>query len=192
MSPWPAQRSPMALAFWARLGVVPLFLLLGLLVGVLARGWMRLISTEPEFTWAGTLGIIGGFGFFATMQSIAALASATPWSTWPRRLARCLGLIGLLPLFVAAGAVMAPFVVLAGLATWHPSWPPVVRGTLAALALANLAAVGYSIVSDHGLSLRSALGFAGLVLLYAGIVWAAAGTFAPARPARRPVTPAAA
>ena len=27
--------------------------------GVLARVWMRLITTDPEFSWAGTLMIVG-------------------------------------------------------------------------------------------------------------------------------------
>ncbi len=32
---------------------------LGATWGVLARVWMRLISTEPEFSWVGTLSIVG-------------------------------------------------------------------------------------------------------------------------------------
>src|ERR687898_224194 len=44
----------------------PVVLLGGLLGGVVwgidARVWMRFISTDPEFTWSGTLFIVIGFG----------------------------------------------------------------------------------------------------------------------------------
>jgi len=185
-------RYPTPLSWAERFGiaVVPLFAALGLLLGIAARGWMRLIAVTPEFTISGTLGIVLGFAFFGLMQSIAALASARRWRTWPRRVARLLGVVGLLPLFVAAGAMMAPAVVLAGLAVWHPRWPVVVRGLLAVLTLANVVAVSSTITSDFAMSARSLVGLAGLLLVYACIVWAAAGTFSPPR-APEPPTPEA-
>lgn len=163
----------------ARMGyaLVPVFLLLGLLVGACARAWMRVISTDPEFTTSGTLFIVLGFSFFSTMQSVAALAAERPWRDWPRRGARCMGVAGLLPLFVAAGGTMAPAAVFAGLALWHPSWPRAIRWVLALIALANLVAVSLTITSDLGVSWRSLVGVGGLVLIYGCIVWAAAGTF---------------
>lgn len=186
MSPSGARPTPLTWA--ARLGrvLVPVFLVLGLTLGACARAWMRLIAAEPEFTMSGTLFIVLGFGFFAVMQSIAALAAARPWRDWPRRGARCLGVVGLLPLFVAAGAMMAPAVVFAGLALWHPSWPRAVRWVLALVALANVVAVSLTIASDFGVSLRSLAGMCGLVGIYGCIVWAAAGTFS--RPNSRPPT----
>ena len=36
--------------------------LTGTLLGVVARVWMRFITTDPEFTWIGTLSIVIGFG----------------------------------------------------------------------------------------------------------------------------------
>ena len=36
--------------------------LVGVAWGVVARVWMRLISTSPEFSWAGTLGIFAATG----------------------------------------------------------------------------------------------------------------------------------
>jgi len=161
--------------------LVPVSLVLGLLLGVVARAWMRLISTDPEFTMSGTLFIVLGFSFFGVMQSVAALAAQRPWRDWPRRGARCLGVVGLLPLFVAAGAVMAPAVVFSGLALWHPTWPRAIRWVLALLALANVVAVSMTITSDLGMSVRSLVGICGLVLIYGCIVWAAAGTFSPPR-----------
>lgn len=177
MSPSGARPTPLSWA--ARMGyvLVPVFLVLGLLLGVGARAWMRVISTDPEFTTSGTLFIVLGFSFFAAMQSVAALAAQWPWRDWPRRGARCLGVVGLLPLFTAAGGMMAPAVVFAGLALWHPAWPRAIRWVLALLALANLIAVSLTITSDFGVSWRSLVGICGLVLIYSCIVWAAAGTF---------------
>lgn len=183
-----SQAYPTPLSWATRRGalLVPTFLALGLLLGVVARGWMRLIATDPEFTLNGTLGIVLGFAFFAVMQSVAALAAAGPWSAWPRRGARFLGVIGLLPLFVAAGALMAPAVVFAGLAVWHPTWPKAVRLTLAVIALANVVAVSLTITSDFGISARSLIGIFGLALIYSCVVWSAAGTFSRPRTTKRP------
>lgn len=178
MNRWGVIPTPLV---WAeRLGcaLVPVFLALGLLLGASARAWMRLISADPEFTVSGTLFIVLGFSFFAVMQSIAAIAAQRPWRDWPRRGARFLGVVGLLPLFVAAGAMMAPAVIFAGLAVWHPAWPRAIRWVLALIALANVAAVSLMITTDLGVSLRSLVGVCGLLLVYACIVWAAAGTFA--------------
>jgi small-conductance mechanosensitive channel len=161
--------------------IIPLALGTGLALGVTARAWMRLITTEPEFTVGGTLGIVLGFALFAVMQSISALASQRPWRDWPRRGARLLGLMGMLPLMFAAGALMAPTIVLGGLALWHPQWPRPIRWVLGLLVLLNVAVVGEGIASDHGVSARTVLGVCGLLLIYSCIVWATAGTFAPPR-----------
>lgn len=173
--------TPQSLAARAGLLLVPIFLALGLLLGVVARAWMRLIAREPEFTWSGTLAIVLGFAFFAAMQSVAAIASATPWQKWRRRVARALGVIGLLPLFVAAGSLMAPAVVLAGLAVWHPRWPLLIRCALALLVVADLAVASLTITADFGMSARSLMGISGLLVIYSCIVWMAGGTFAPPR-----------
>ena len=41
--------------------IIPAGFLAGLLGGIIARAWMRWISTDPEFSWAGSLGIVFGF-----------------------------------------------------------------------------------------------------------------------------------
>ena len=41
--------------------------------GICARVWMRFIATDPEFTWAGTLFIVIGFGIAGLGQSGAYL-----------------------------------------------------------------------------------------------------------------------
>src|SRR3990172_3608722 len=45
----------------------------GLIWGVDGRVWMRFISTDPEFTWAGTLFIVIGFGIAGLGQAGAYL-----------------------------------------------------------------------------------------------------------------------
>ncbi len=53
------------------------FLLLATLAGVglgaIARLWMRWISTDPEFSWPGTIGIVASFTVFAAAQAVAAV-----------------------------------------------------------------------------------------------------------------------
>ena len=46
--------------------IVIVALLIGIALGALARIWMRLIAPDPEFTVAGTLGIVVGFGLLFT------------------------------------------------------------------------------------------------------------------------------
>jgi hypothetical protein len=93
-------------------------------------------------------------------------------------------------LFMAAGGTMAPAVVFAGLALWHPWWPRAIRWVLALIALANLVAVSQTITSDLGASWRSIVGICGLVIIYGCIVWAAAGTFSrPNTSAAKVTTP---
>jgi hypothetical protein len=48
--------------------------LAGVIWGALARLWMRWTSTEPEFTWSGTLFIVAAFAVFGTMQVWPAFA----------------------------------------------------------------------------------------------------------------------
>jgi hypothetical protein len=177
-SPAGGWRDPVVLIGGFGWAAVPVAAAAGLIGAIAARAWMRLISTDPEFTWNGSVFIAIGFGIFATAQAIATRArSGRPWV---RRVARGFGLVAMLPLFVGAGAFMAPTVLLGGLAVWHPGWPRAVRALLALGVLANVVLVVVTIVDDFGASPRSLAGIVGLILVYAGIVWATAGTFAPA------------
>ena len=155
-------------------------LVAGLLLGILARAWMRLIATEPEFTWSGTIAIVVGFGIFGLTQGLAWWARRRSHG-WRLSVARLLGVVGMLPLFVAAGAPLAPTVIFGGLAAGRTTWPRAARLALAALAAVPLALVAVGIVDDHRSSpLRAAVGVAGLLALYGLIVAVtAAATFAP-------------
>ena len=163
--------------------VVLLGIVAALALGVLARLWMRLIAVRPEFTWAGTLGIIIGFTIFGLTQSLGALARRRGWRPWAARLARCAGAIGMLPLFVAAGAQMMPTVVFGGLAVWQVHWPRPARVVCAVVAALPALVVGHGIVDDFGRSLHSLAGVAGMLGVYAAIVWATRPTMS--RPTHR-------
>src|SRR5258706_4680088 len=77
----------------------------GLALGVIARAWMRLISEDPQFTWNGTIFIIGGFTVFGFTQSLVAVVRRRPRRRWTLTIVRVIGIIGLLPLFIGAGAL---------------------------------------------------------------------------------------
>ncbi len=83
-------------------------LLGGCSLGIVARAWMRLIAEEPAFTWGGTIFIVLGFTIFGFTQAIVAIATRRRGRGWILTIARLLGTVGLMPLFVGAGAVDAP------------------------------------------------------------------------------------
>jgi hypothetical protein len=129
---------------------------LGLGWGVLARGWMRLIAAVPEFSWAGTLFILG--------LATAAGASLAVVEVLRRRGAgrwRLLAAVPALLLFVGPGAVLAPAALFGGFALSG-------RGPLAArLVLGGGPALAWAFfVAWTDQSVRySAVGGIGLVLL---------------------------
>lgn len=79
-------------------------MLMGLLWGIGARAWMRLISPDPEFSWSGTLFILGVATVVGTLLGLAAVGRT---GSRPR-LARGLGASAVLPLGIGAGIVMLP------------------------------------------------------------------------------------
>ena len=91
----------------------------GLTLGIVARLWMRWISTDPEFTWAGTLGIVISFTIFATTQATIYVLRKRVISRRLTSVIRGIGTFLTLPLFTAAGAVMFPTVILASIAIWR-------------------------------------------------------------------------
>ena len=113
-------------------------LLGGLTWGVVARVWMRFISTDPEFSWSGTLFIVVGFGIAGFAQAGANVARRRGLSRRRMTAVRVVTTIGLLPLGMAAGGPMLPTIMLLPLAITHPDWNRWVRGGLEILAVAPL------------------------------------------------------
>jgi hypothetical protein len=129
---------------------------LGLAWGVLARIWMRLISTVPEFTWSGTLFILG-------LATLAGTSLATVESLrrrgvgWWRNLVAVPALI----LFAGQGALMAPTALLGGfaLAGRGSRWVRLI------FALVSLAPVAVVAGSDTDLGYSRVAGTGGLTVL---------------------------
>jgi hypothetical protein len=149
----------------------------GLTLGILARAWMRLISEDPEFTWNGTIFIVGGFTMFGFTQSVVAVARRRAQRRWALTMVRVVGTIGLMPLFIGAGAIMLPTVVAGGLARARVEWSHVVRWICLSLAAVPVLIVGRGFVDSFGWSLHAFVGFLTMVALYATIVSATRFTF---------------
>lgn len=138
----------------------------GVLLGVTARLWMRWISTDPEFSWGGTLGIIFSFTIFCTTQGLLFVMQRRGKSKILIRIFRGIAIFFTLPLFVAAGAIMFPVVLFGSLAYWRKTWPKWLRIILGTLSAIWAARVAYTfIIVNFGWSLKSI----GQILAYLGI-----------------------
>lgn len=167
------------------ISTLALGLLGGFALGVAARAWMRLVAEDPAFTWEGTLFIIVGFTIFGLAQSVAAVARRRCRRRWTLTVARLIGTVGLLPLFIGAGAVMLPTVVAGGLAVTHVEWRRLTRSICLVVAAGPVLFVAHDLLGTFGWSLQSLAGFVGLIVVYAVIVAAARWTFAPPLGGRR-------
>jgi hypothetical protein len=144
---------------------------LGATWGVLARIWMRLISTDPEFSWAGTVMIVGFSALLGAGVGLVHASRRTGRSRW-WTLAVAPGLI----LFLSPGMVLAPAFLLGG-----PAFK--VRGrvlrVVGALAVVGTLALGLYMVlfvPDPGAEdppLGSVLVFeVGFAVLAVSLAWA--------------------
>ena len=150
----------------------------GVTWGIVARAWMRFISTNPEFTWSGTLFIVLGFGIAGLAQASAYLGRRAGLGRRPMTIVRVVTFVGLLPLGMAAGGQVFPTVVIAPLAIRHTEWSSRTRALLGLAALVPIVLVGVSLSNDLP-TLRAIVGFVWFLVIYAGIVWAAGFTLAP-------------
>lgn len=85
--------------------------LAGAVWGVLARVWMRLISGDPEFSWSGTLVILGLAALLGCGVGLAAQATRAGRSRWWR-----LAIVPGLVLFLSPGMLLAPSFLIGSLA----------------------------------------------------------------------------
>ncbi len=102
----------------------------GLVLGIVARLWMRWISTDPEFSWSGTGFIIGAFTIFTTNQATVFVLRRRTKSRRLTTIIRGGGTIFSLPIFGAAGAIMLPTVALTSIALWQKKMDRKVRAAL--------------------------------------------------------------
>ena len=151
----------------------------GIGIGIVARGFMRLLSGDPGFSLSGTLFIIGLFTFFGTVQGVVA---GTRARTDRRRFTapiRFLGAFSYLILGLGAGIVMAPFLWTMGPALARRDWHRRVRFGLAGVAALNFAAVIAMHMNEEDFELVHVGGFVVLLVTYLAIAWTAGPTFDP-------------
>ncbi len=76
---------------------------LGLVWGIAARLWMRLITTTPEFSIPGTAGILIITTVFGVCVGLAFVARRRGWRGWGHYVPRCLAVIFFIPFGIAGG-----------------------------------------------------------------------------------------
>lgn len=136
--------------------------LLGLVVGVLARGWMRLVAEDPEFTWEGTLAILTMFTIFGLCTGFVGAALARGHGWWWRVAA-----VPGLGAFLAQGIVVLPLALLSA-ALFAPRGPAWLRWSLAAAGV-----VFTVVISDDQGTANLPLTIAGMLALglLGGVGW---------------------
>ncbi len=151
---------------------------LGLALGVAARWWMRLVSTQPELSWSGTGLILALFTTAGVGLGIAAAARAAGRSRWWR-----LAAVLAVPVFLSPGIVLAPALVMGG---WGVRRGPVARLVAAAAVLLAPAMLVVATWADVERSLnpypdavyRAVLAL-GVALLGAAFAWGGSAAFGP-------------
>jgi len=166
-------------ARWTVPAALGLGVLGGAVLGVVARLWMRLISTEPEFTWSGTLFIVVAFALFAFGQAVSWSARRTSRRRRRVTAARTAGVVLSLAIFGGAGSLMLPTVLAGALAAWRTDWTRAVRVVVAIAAVPIAGFLAKEIVGDLGWGVHGLTGVALFVALYGVVIVALGPTVAP-------------
>jgi hypothetical protein len=151
--------------------------LTGAALGIVARIWMRFITTDPEFSWVGTLFIVVGFGVVFLGQAGVYLGRRSGLGTFGFVALRVLAIVTLLPLAGAAGAFAFPIIVFAPLAIIRTGWNRWLRLLLGVLALLPGVFVAFTLFSDLSV-IRATIGVVWFALIYGILVWAVSFSFA--------------
>lgn len=136
----------------------------GFVWGVVARGFMRLMTVAPEFTWSGTLSIVGTATVVGGLVAVVRQQRLAGRSRWWR----LLGLPFIL-MFAGAGITLVPGVVGVVMLLDRRRWLMVPGAALVGLTLYGV------IVADLGTSMsaRQWLGVAVMLGCLAVLGWAA-------------------
>lgn len=153
----------------------------GFVVGVVARAWMRWISTDPEFSLSGSIFIVMAFMIFMLNQSSVRLLRQRFKGRRSVLLIRISGVVFSLPIFTAAGGIMFPSVALASVAKWNTALGKRTRGVLLLLALIIPVIISKDIVSDFGWSLATIGRILLFISIYSVVVFATKPTLSPFR-----------
>jgi len=141
----------------------------GLVLGTIARLWMRWISTEPDFTWSGTIFIILAFTIFASAQATVYVLRRRIKTKRLTSIIRGGGILLTLPLFTGAGGGMFPTVALASIALWQKKINRKIRIALLIISLVVPAIGIKGIGSDFGWNIPT-FGRSLLVILIYSVV----------------------
>lgn len=153
--------------------IIPFGFVAALLGGIIARLWMRWISTDPEFTWSGTLGIVLGFAVFGAIQSTVYTVRRKPRRKWFLVSIRILGVIFSLQLFMAAGAIMFPTVLTASLAVWRGKWKIWIRVLLFLIGFTFwVLIINSEIINNFGWSITTIAKILLFGTIYTSIIYA--------------------
>lgn len=139
---------------------------LGLAWGIVARFWMRLISTNPEFSVFGTAFILVVTTVFGTCAGLAYVARRGGWARWAHYLTRGLVVLAFIPFGFAGGAPLMLTVLLATVGLTQTGWPRFLRAIPLLLAVAGVVLVSWEIVNDKPGMLAALYVLFYLVLLY--------------------------
>lgn len=119
---------------------------LGLVWGVAARIWMRLISTEPAFSISGTAAILLIASLFGACVGLAFAARRHGWRQWRHYVPRSLVVTFFLPFGIAGGMPLMLTVLVLTLAVTHSALVGLWTLTLLVLLLTVATDVGVPIL----------------------------------------------
>lgn len=159
--------------------IIPTGALAGLTLGIIARAWMRWISTDPEFSWSGTIFILIAFVLFGTVHSFSYFAREVLWSGSRLRLIRGIAILLSLPLFSAAGSSMLPTVLTGSLALWRTDWWRWLRILLGISCLIIPAIIIRDFGNDFGWGISTIGRILLFMLIYATVISATRATVTP-------------
>jgi type IV secretory pathway TrbD component len=151
--------------------------LTGAVLGIVARIWMRFITTNPEFGWAGTLIIVVGFGVMFLGQAGVYLGRRSGLRQSGFVALRVLAIVTLVPLATGAGAVAFLVIVIAPLAIIRTGWNRWLRLLLGVFASLSGIFVAFTLFSDLS-AIRASFGLVWFALVYGILVWAVSFSFA--------------
>jgi hypothetical protein len=151
--------------------VILVCLLAGALWGVVARVWMRIISSHPEFSWSGTLFIVMVFAVSGLLWGASEVARRGGGGR--ARVAAMLGVLSVLPIGFDQGVVMLPAIVFGAFSLPGTRPPLAKRIGLGGLMLPVLGifALGLDVVSPWFVAV-------GLLMAAGIVVWPVAGLVA--------------
>jgi hypothetical protein len=151
----------------------------GAAYGVALRAWMRLVSTDPEFSWSGTGYIVGAFTVLGAMAGLVTAGRRRGWR-WRLVAGRGVGIVLSLGCFAGAGVVMLPTIVPAALGRARTDW---IRPLRVGLVLFGAAVAVVVVVTMPDLTLqRRLVALAAYLLLCTVEVAMMARLYAPTLP----------